>query len=195
SSNGMGVLAIDLDGDGKPDLYVCNDGTDKFLYLDRSTKGKIRFEECGMACGVARTEDGGVDGSMGVDAGDYDGSGEPSLWVTNYETQLHGLYRFLYCRGRPFFRFETTAAGIAVIGRKYVGWGTAFIDFDLDGWEDLFVSNGHALRRPVGEGRGPAQKAVLLLNQGKGKFLPATGRLGPYGQVVHRGRGVGVGDL
>jgi hypothetical protein len=195
SSNGMGVLAIDLDNDGKPDLYVCNDGTDKFLYLNRSTRGTIRFEECGMACGVARTEDGGVDGSMGVDAADYDGSGQPSLWVTNYETQLHGLYRYLYCQDRPFFRFETTAAGIAVIGRKYVGWGTAFIDFDLDGWEDLFVSNGHALRRPAGEGRGPAQKAVLLLNQGKGRFLPATRRLGPYGRLAHRGRGVGFVDL
>jgi hypothetical protein len=194
-SNGLGVLAVDLDGDGKPELYVCNDGTDKFLYLNRSTKGKILLVEKGMTCGVARTEDGGLDGSMGVDAGDYDGSGNPSLWVTNYETQLHGLYRFLYRQDVPYFRFETTAAGIAVIGRKYVGWGTAFVDFDLDGWEDLFVSNGHALRHPNGEGRGPAQKAVLLLNQGNGKFRTAPNRIGPYGQAAHRGRGVGFVDL
>ncbi len=195
SSNGLGVLAIDLDGDGKPELYVCNDGTDKFLYLNRSSKGKIRFEEHGLACGVARSEVGDRDGSMGVDAGDYDGSGKPSLWVTNYETQLHALYRFLHAQELPFFRFETTAAGIAVIGRQYVGWGTGFIDFDLDGWEDLFVSNGHARRRPNGEGRGPAQRPVLLLNQGNGKFLPAPWRMGPYGQADHRGRGVGFVDL
>jgi hypothetical protein len=194
-SNGLGVLAIDLDGDGKPDIYVCNDGTDKFLYLNRSTRGNIRFEERGMSCGVACNEDGGRDGSMGVDAGDYDGSGKPSLWVTNYETQLHGLYRFLHSDDLPYFRFETTAAGISVIGRKYVGWGTAFIDFDLDGWEDLFVSHGHALRRPVGEGRGPGQKPVLLLNQGNGKFLPAPKRMGPYGETDHRGRGVAFVDL
>jgi hypothetical protein len=195
SSNGMGVLAIDLDGDGKPEIYVCNDGTDKFLYLNRSSRGKIVLEEKAMACGVARTEDGGLDGSMGVDAGDYDGSGKPSLWVTNYENQLHALYRYLHCQDAPYFRFETTAAGIAVIGRKYVGWGTAFIDFDLDGWEDLFVSNGHALRRPNGEGRGPAQMPVLLLNQSNGKFLPAPKRIGDYGRIAHRGRGVGFVDV
>ncbi len=195
SSNGLGVLAIDLDGDGKPDLYVCNDGTDKFLYLNRSARGTIRFEEHALACGVARGEVGDRDGSMGVDAGDYDGSGKPSLWVTNYESQLHALYRYLHAQELPFFRFETSAAGIAVIGRQFVGWGTGFIDFDLDGWEDLFVSNGHALRRPNGEGRGPAQKPVLLLNQGNGKFLPAPRRMGDYGLAGHRGRGVAFVDL
>jgi hypothetical protein len=195
ASKGLGVLAIDVDDDGKPDLYVCNDTTSKFLYLNRSTKGTIRFEERGMACGVGRNDDGEQDGSMGVDAGDYDGSGQPSLWVTNYENELHGLYRFVHRQDLPFFRFETTAAGIAVIGRKYVGWGTAFIDFDLDGWEDLFVSNGHAIRFPIASGRNPRQKPVLLLNQGNGKFLAAAKRLGAYGQADHLGRGVGFVDL
>jgi hypothetical protein len=195
SSKGLGILAVDIDGDGKPDLYVCNDATDKFLYLNRSTKGTIRFEERGMACGVARDEQGAMNGSMGVDAGDYDGSGKPSLWVTNFETELHGLYRNLSRPGLPFFRFETTTAGIAAIGQNYVGWGTAFIDFDLDGWEDLFVSNGHAFFHPKGEGVTRRQKPVLLLNQGNGKFLPAPKRLGPYGDTDHMGRGVGFVDL
>jgi hypothetical protein len=195
SSKGLGVLAIDVDDDGKPDLYVCNDGTSKFLYLNRSTKGKIRFEEKGMACGVARNEEGGADGSMGVDAGDYDGSGKPALWVTNFEGQVHGLYRFLHHHDLPFFRVETTTTGIAALGKKYVGWGTGFIDFDLDGMSDLFVSNGHAIRYPVWEGRNPRQKPVLLLNQGNGKFLPAPKRMGPYGQSDHMGRGVAFVDL
>jgi hypothetical protein len=195
SSRGLGVLAVDVDGDGKPDLYVCNDGSDKFLYLNRSTKGKIALTEVAGSCGVARDEWGGLNGSMGVDAGDYDGSGLPSLFVSNFESELHGLYRRLPSpKGRPLFRFHSTAAGLAAIGRKYVGWGTAFIDFDLDGWEDLFVSHGHALRFPSGEATR-RQKAVLLLNQGNGKFLPAPKRLGAYGASTHMGRGVAFVDL
>jgi hypothetical protein len=195
ASKGLGVLAIDIDGDGKPDFYVCNDTTSKFLYLNRSTRGKIRFEERGMACGVANNDEGGFDGSMGLDAGDPDGNGKPVLWVTNFEGQLPGLYRLVHHQELPFFRYDSAAAGLAVLGRKYVGWGTGFIDFDLDGWEDVFFSNGHVLRFPVGEGRGPRQKPVLLLNQGNGKFLPAPKRIGPYGQSGHMGRGIAVVDL
>jgi hypothetical protein len=196
ASKGLGVLAIDLDGDGKPDFYVCNDTTSKFLYLNRSTRGKILFAESGAACGVAGNDEGGFDGSMGLDAGDPDGNGRPVLWVTNFEGQLPGLYRLIHNQDLPYFRYDSAGSGLAVLGRKYVGWGTGFIDFDLDGWEDVFFSNGHVLRFPVGEGRGPAQKPVLLLNQGgNGKFLPAPKRIGPYGESGHRGRGVAFVDL
>jgi hypothetical protein len=195
ASKGLGVLAIDLDGDGKPELYVCNDATDKFLYLNRSTPGQIRLEDRALNCGASRDEQGGVNGSMGVDAADYDGSGKPALWVTNYEGQLHALYRNISRPGDVLFRFQSTAAGIALLGKHYVGWGTSFIDFDLDGWEDLFVSNSHALRYPTGEGVTRKQKPILLLNQGNGKFLPATSRLGPYGAADHMGRGVAFVDL
>jgi enediyne biosynthesis protein E4 len=195
SSKGLGVLAVDVDGDGKPDLYVCNDGVDKFLYLNKSTKGKILFEERGLECGVAHDDQGGMNGSMGVDAGDYDGSGKPSLWVTNFENELHSLYKNTSRKGHVSFRFQTREAGIAAVGQPYVGWGTSFIDFDLNGWEDLFVSNGHAIRYPETETRSPRQRPVLFLNTGKGKFLPANKRLGSYGQEAHRGRGAGFVDL
>ena len=70
--------------------------------------------------------------------------------MTNYENELHALYQNAGKPGRPFFSYRTLAAGIGAIGRKYVGWGTAFLDVDLDGWEDLFVANGHAIRiRPA----------------------------------------------
>jgi hypothetical protein len=195
SSKGLGVLAIDIDGDGKPDLYVANDGTDKFLYLNRSTKGTIRFEERGMVCGVARDDHGAMNASMGVDAGDYDGSGKPALWVTNFENELHGLYHNVSRPGHLFFRFHSTVAGIALLGKKYVGWGTSFIDFDLDGWEDLFVSNGHVILHPSGEGVTRLQKPNLLLNRGNGRFLLASKRIGSYGETDHMGRGVGFVDL
>src|SRR5205823_935325 len=92
-------------------------------------------------------------------------------------------------------RHQTTAAGIAVIGQKYVGWGTAFIDFDLDGWEDLFISNGHVHRLAMGEGASHLQRAVFLLNRGDSHFRPATRLLGSYGARAHAGRGVGFVDL
>jgi hypothetical protein len=195
SSKGLGVLIVDVNGDGKPDVYVANDTVDKFLYLNRSTPGKILFEEMAMKTGVARDDRGSPNGSMGLDAGDYDGRGLPSLWVTNYENELHALYQN-QCKGNHlWFSFQTTAAGIAAIGQKYVGWGTSFIDFDLDGWEDIFVSNGHAIRYPTGVGVTRRQKPIYLHNLGGGKFVSSPRRLGEYGESEHLGRGVGFIDL
>jgi hypothetical protein len=118
-----------------------------------------------------------------------------ALWVTNYENELHGLYANLSANGDVLFDFQTKVAGIAVIGQKNVGWGTGFIDFDLDGWEDLFVSNGHAIRFPTAPGVTRRQRPTLLMNRGRGRFLPAGKRLGPYGQEEHLGRGVAFVDL
>jgi hypothetical protein len=195
SSKGLGVLAVDINGDGKPDVYVCNDTVNKFLYLNKSTKGSIIFEECGVSSGAACDERGNPNGSMGVDAGDLDGSGRPALWVTNYQNELHALYRNL-CEGKHIaFSFHTTEAGIAAIGQKYVGWGTALLDFNLDGFEDIFISNGHAINFPTEEGVTRRQTPVLLMNTGRGKFLSAPKRMGDYGQRMHLGRGVGFVDF
>src|SRR5262249_47794663 len=124
----------------------------------------------------------------------YDRSGRPALWVTNYENELHALYRNDCKPGRPFFQFRSTAAGIAALGQKYVGWGTAFVDVDLDGWEDLFVINGHAIRYPTGKDSSRKQQPVLLINQG-GKFRIASKRIGDYQKVPRLGRGAAFGDL
>jgi hypothetical protein len=185
---------VDVDGDGKPDIYVANDTVDNFLYLNRSKPGKIVLEEVGLYAGVARDDKASPNGSMGVDAGDYDGSGKPSIWVTNYENELHALYRNESNRKLVVFSFQTAAAGIAAIGQNYVGWGTAFIDVDLDGSEDLFVSNGHALRYPTGKGVGRLQRPILLRNNA-GKFSDISGQLGAYGTRPRLGRGVGFVDL
>jgi enediyne biosynthesis protein E4 len=193
---GLGVVVVDVNGDGRPDLFVANDSTDRFLYINR---GGGRFEEQGRSAGVARNDKGNVDGSMGVDAADYDGSGRPSLWVTNFQEQLHGLYRNDCIKGSERFTFETQLAGIARIGQAYVGFGTAFIDFDNDGWEDLVISNGHVFRHPVGS--DVRQLPVLLKNvehprkPGQRWFNPIRQQGGPYFQTGHRGRGLAVGDL
>jgi hypothetical protein len=194
SSKGLGVLMVDLDGDSRPDVYVCNDTTDKFLYLNRSTPGQIRLQEAGLDTGAARDQHGSANGSMGVDAGDYDGSGKPSLWVTNYEHEQHGLYRNEVRPGVQSFTFQTAAAGLARMDQKYVGWGTAFLDVDLDGWEDLLVVNGHVIHYQPGEWVGRKQPAVLYRNLG-GRFAEVSRQLGSYHETGHVARGVGFGDL
>src|SRR5439155_16749883 len=115
---GLGVVAVDVDGDGKPDIYVANDTVDNFLYMNKSIPGHIRFEEVGLPAGVARDERGVPNGSMGTDAAAYDGSPNASLWCTNYENEMHGLYRNT---GQGMFLFSTPASGIAAIGQLYVG--------------------------------------------------------------------------
>src|SRR5579871_694521 len=133
AGKGLGVVIVDVNGDGKPDIYVANDTVDNFLYINHSTPGKLRFEEVGLPSGVARDERGVPNGSMGTDAADYDGSGRPSLWCTNYENEMHALYRNL---GKGMFFFSTPASGIAAIGQSYVGFGTGFLDLDNDGYPD-----------------------------------------------------------
>ncbi len=189
---GLGVLAIDVNLDGKPDVYVANDTVEKFLYVNRSTPGKIRFTEEGLLAGVALDGFGGTNGSMGLDAGDPEGTGSPWLWVTNYENELHGLYRNRSNPERVFFTFDTPAAGIAAIGQKFVGWGTGFLDLDHHGWEDLFIANGHAIRYPTGAQR--RQRPVLLRNHA-GKFTDISARGGPYFTQPHLARGAALGDL
>jgi hypothetical protein len=193
-SKGLGVLVVDVNGDGKPDVYVANDTVDNFLYINRSTPGRMHIDEKALVSGAARDDRSTPNGSMGLDAGDPEGTGKPALWATNYENELHALYRNDCRPDRPFFTFRTAATGIAAIGQKYVGWGTAFVDVDLDGWEDLFVVNGHAIRYPTGKGSGRKQHPVLLHNKG-GRFADISTRIGDYHGVPRLARGVGFGDL
>lgn len=195
---GLGVVIVDVNGDGKPDIYVANDTTDKFLYLNRGGKGQLRFEDTAVVSGVARDPSGLPNGSMGTDAGDYDGSGRPSLLVTNYQNEMHALYRHLGYRDTPYFQFISQAVGLASLGRQYVGFGTAFVDLDNDGWEDVVITNGHVIRYPSGS--QVRQQPVLLRNSGRRngndvQLLDVTAQGGPYFQSEHQGRGLAVGDL
>jgi hypothetical protein len=192
---GLGVVITDVDGDGKPDIYVANDTTDKFLYINRSTPGKLRFEDKAVEMGATGDERGGVTGSMGVDAGDYEGSGRPSLLVTNFQDELHALYRNIRVGDRTMFHFSSPHSGLGSIGRSYVGFGAGFFDLDNDGWLDIVIANGHVTRRPMGT--GVEQLPVLLRNQGteRNRFVSVNSQGGKYFQSVHIGRGLAIGDL
>jgi hypothetical protein len=187
---GLGVLIADVTGDGRPDVYVANDAGDNFLYANR---GLFRFEEVGRIAGVATDDNGLYNGSMGVDAADYDGSGRPALFVTNFQSEVHALYRNI---DGDRFQHYAQAAGLGRIGRSFVGFGTAFADFDRDGWEDLVIANGHVLRRPSGSAY--RQRPVFLRNEehdGRRQFREVPGRGGPYFRGGHVGRGLAVADL
>jgi hypothetical protein len=197
---GLGVLMVDINGDGKPDIYVANDTVDNFLYVNRSTKpGELRFEELGMASGTARDDQGAPNGSMGVAASDFNSTGRPSIWVANYENELHALYRN-DCepdlkdrmKDRIVFTFSTQPAGLAVFGRMTVGWGTGFFDIDHHGAEDLFLVTGHAIRVPVNTPR--AQLPILARNEG-GKFKNIVKQGGSYFRSPHVARGAVQADF
>jgi hypothetical protein len=188
AGKGLGVIIADVNGDCRPDIYVANDTVPSFLYFNR---GGWKLEEAGLPAGAAVDERGVPQGSMGIDVGDYDGSGLAALFVTNYENEMHAMYRNL--GNRELFQFNTAATGISTIGQSFVGFGTRFTDIDNDGWWDLAISNGHVIRHP--RFAGLKQRPILFRNQGKGKYVDVSARGGSYFQGTHRGRGLAVGDL
>lgn len=187
---GLGVVLVDVNDDGRPDIYVANDASNNFLFMNRNGK----LEEKGMVAGVAVDQFGHYNGSMGVDASDYTGSGRPSLWVTNYQGDTHALYRN---EGGERFHHQSTAAGVSAIGMHFVGFGTAFLDGDNDGWEDLIIANGHVLQHPI-LGSTFKQRPVLLRNvayRGQRFFVDRQRSEGDFFSKPTLGRGLAVGDL
>lgn len=190
---GMGVLIVDVDGDGRPDVYVANDTDDNHLYMNRGKVGEIDLKEVGKLTGVACDERGNSNGSMGVDAGDFDRSGRPSIIVTNYEGELPALYHNrTTARAKENFTYGTHMNGISLITGIYVGWGTGFFDYDLDGWEDLLMVNGHAIRYPQSSER--RQRPILFHND-HSQFKITTNQGGKYFMESHNARGAAFGDL
>lgn len=185
--NGLGVILCDLDGDGDVDIFVANDASSNFLYLN---DGRGNLSERGVASGVAFNKEGKTNGSMGVDVGDFNRDGRPDLWVTNFEKQLHALYRN---EGNGRFEHVSSQVGIERLGRNSVGFGTVAFDADFDGDEDIFVANGHVRRFPAsGYVR---QMPFLLENRGRAGFIDVAAISKGYLDRPHLGRGVAAGDL
>jgi hypothetical protein len=184
---GLGVVAADLNQDGRVDLYVANDQVENHLYLGDPNGW---FRDSGVAAGVSGNEYGIPEGSMGVDVADLNGDGRPDLFVTNFELEDNSLY---LNRGEGLFDHGTVRWGLAGKARTLVGFGTLMTDFDADGWADLFVVNGH-----VAYHRGIApweQPAALYRNVMGRKFEEITPHGGQWFANPHAGRGLAVGDL
>jgi hypothetical protein len=189
---GMQAMIVDVNNDGRPDIYAANDTDDNFLYMNRGKAGEIVLKEEGLFSGVARDERGSANGSMGLDAADFDRTGKPSIVVTNYENELPALYQNRSDATTARFTYATLASGLATVGGSYVSWGTSFLDLDHDGWEDLMIVSGHAIRFPTKIDR--RQKPLLLRNE-RGHFKAITPTGGVYFRDVHNARGAAFGDL
>lgn len=182
---GLGVVVGDLNADGRPDVYVANDTTDNFLYLNEGDK----LVECGISSGVARDDNGVPQGSMGVDICDFNNDAKPDLWVANYERESFALYRN---EGRGLFLYVSRPTGITALGGLFVGFGTKFIDADGDGDPDVLVANGHVVKYPKFSKR--KQRPLLLLKDGA-RFVVGKHADDNYLEQLHEGRGIALGDL
>ncbi len=183
---GLGVVAADLNGDARADLYVANDVVANHLYLSQED-GTLR--EAAEPAGVAYNQAGTPEGSMGIDAADVDGDGLPELWVTNFELEDNSLYRNL---GEGAFQHATFSAGLGGRSRGMVGFGTGLHDFDSDGWPDLYVLNGHVLYHT---GHFPFRQPAFVYRNREGRFEDVTESAGPWFSIPHAARGGAVSDL
>jgi hypothetical protein len=188
---GLGVLWSDFDSSGKPDIFVANDSTPNFLYKN---DGNGTFTEMGMVAGVALSNDGFEQASMGVAAGDYNHTGRPSLFVTNFSGEDNDLYRN---DGGMNFTDVSYPSGIAAPSLAWVKWGNAFADLDNDGWLDAVSVSGHVYPQVDGVSNAPPYKepALLEMNQTNGTFCDASRQAGSALSTPHAARGLAVGDL
>ncbi len=184
---GMGVLAVDLDDDGRVDLFVANDQSANFLWRNL---GGLKFEEVGHAAGVAASGSGGYQAGMGVGCGDVDGDGRPDLVVTIFYDEGTTLYQNL---GQGVFNDRSDAFGVLTATRTRLGFGIAFFDANNDGRLDLAQANGHVDDfRPESPYAMPLQ---LFLNGSDGRLTDASGRAGLPFRAERLGRALAVGDF
>ena len=187
---GFTPLTADFDNDGWTDVYVACDSTASLFYHNQKDG---TFEEVGVVSGTAYNLDGMEQAGMGVTAADYDGDGKLDLFKTNFSSDTHTLYRN---EGELFFTDETIRAGLAV-NTQYLGWGTAFLDVDQDGWKDIFVANGHVYPGIDDTHLSETfhQRRLLYWNRRDGYFHDASDEAGPGINARHSSRGIAVGDL
>ncbi|MFO0816870.1 MAG: FG-GAP-like repeat-containing protein [Pirellulales bacterium] len=186
---GLGLLVADFDHTGRLGVFVANDTTANFLFRNsEGPAGRVpRFTEDGLLEGVAFDDQGRAQASMGIAADDADGNGRLDLYVTNFYREPNALYLRDEAGG---FVDSIRKAGMYESSFPKMGWGTQFLDADLDGWSDLVLVNGHV--NDFSYDRIPFHMpAQCYRNIGSGKFveLPASG-LGEYFQEEHLGRGL-----
>jgi hypothetical protein len=184
------VTPFDFDNDGWPDIYIACDSTPSILYRNNRDG---TFTDVGILSGVAYNMDGREQAGMGSTVDDYDGDGNLDLFRTNFSDDSSTLY---HNNGDGTFTDVTYSAGLGV-NTQYLGWGTAFFDFDNDGWPDLLLANGHVypevdtLNLPIHY----SEPKVLYHNNGDGTFADISRAAGPGINGPAPARGLAVGDL
>jgi hypothetical protein len=190
SGKGLGIALNDLDRDGWPDVYVANDQVPNLLFHNR--QGKF-FDEIGLQSATALNENGSSFAGMGVDFADYDNDGWPDIFVTALSLEGYVLFRNNH---DGTFDDVSEKSNVQQASRYFGGWGTKMMDFDNDGWKDLFVANSHVMpgiHRVFGT-LSYSQPMLMLKNEG-GHFRDVSSLMGPAFRQLLAARGAAFGDF
>ena len=191
--HGLGVTFGDYDNDGDIDLYVANDQDPNFLFQNPfQNEKKGNFLEIALISGVCYNDMGKEEAGMGTDFGDYNNDGQLDLTVSNYQTETNTLY---HNHDGSFFIDNTIVSGIAEVTHGYLGWGIKFFDYDNDGYQDIFVANGHVMDNisELEKHVTYPQKNLLFRNLGDGTFTHVMSQTG--GLALKKvSRGAAIGD-
>jgi hypothetical protein len=191
TSKGLGVAVLDYNNDGWPDLLLANDTQPNKLYLNNRNG---TFTESAVQAGVAFSEDGIARAGMGVDAADYDRSGRPGIIISNFSNQMMSLY---HNEGNGLFVDEAPRSSVGHASLLTLGFGCFFFDYDLDGWPDIFVADGHLdsdIER-IQKRIKYRQPPHLFRNLGNGKFEEVTAAMGAAFSAPRVARGAAYADI
>ncbi len=194
NGKGLGLLVADFTGNRHLDIFVANDGVANFFFRNTTPTDsqKLRFTEQGLASGTALNFEGVAEAGMGIACGDVNGDGHLDLFVTNYYQESNTLY---LGRGAGFFEDATRRAGLHIVSLPFLGFGTQFLDADLDGDLDLVIANGH-VDNPPGDPKPYHMRPQLFRNDGTGRFQESAAQsLGPYFEAAHLGRALAKIDF
>jgi len=185
-----GVVATDVNNDGRMDLFVANDTMANYLFVNQ---GGGKFQERGLEAGVAYSQDGRTRSGMGVDSADFDQDGWQDLFVTNVDQEMYSIYH-----SNHDLTFDDMAEpmGLGRITRLMSGWGVKFFDFDNDGNIDLFIANGHPDDKIEKHSTQVTYKEPLLLFHNNGRTLEnLSASAGPAFTQSFAARGMAIGDF
>jgi hypothetical protein len=184
-------LFQDLDGDGRPDILVANDACFNYFYHN---EGNGKFKEDALFRGIACCRDGTEQANMGLAVGDYDNDGKPDVFITTYSDDHYTLYN----NQGESFNDVTRETGLYYATHPFMGWGTMFLDFNNDGFRDLFAANGHLfpeVDRYFKDATSYRQRLLILQNEQGRKFRDVGEETGLSNLEKHVARGAAAADF